>query len=175
MPLQFLWEQITEFVIQEMLKLLSILIIALSFTSAYGQDSTMAVYINSQINKIEDRIQESFRLVKDTVLYDEGDSIRRPADALMLRTEYYINNFNQVEKICEKSKYRHWTTEIVVYYLAGQPLRFTTKQWDNKVLKLDFDVYFQNNNSVYQVKRLLDKGDPNTQDLLKWCYELLKR
>ena len=95
MPLQFLWEQITEFVIQEMLKLLSILIIALSFTSAYGQDSTMAVYINSQINKIEDRIQESFRLVKDTVLYDEDDSIRRPADALMLRTEYFINNFNQ--------------------------------------------------------------------------------
>ena len=139
----------------------------------YAQDSTAAIYINSLVSRIESRLPQYIKEVKDTIIY-ENEETRNMKEALMLHTVYYTNKATgEVEKIIERSRYQKWTTELIVYYQQNKPIRFSSTKWESEKLKVDFDIYYMNNHSVHMVKRDLDNRKPDSSVFLKWCYELL--
>ncbi len=141
--------------------------------SGYGQDSLTADYINLLVQKTENRMQYLVLDKKDTLIYEPLDTLKKGIP-LSVRTEYYFNLYtNHMEKIVERTRYRTVVTELTVYYLLGQPIRFTSTQRDGSIIKIDFDVFYMNNNSVYFVKRKGANGQPDGDEFLKWCYDLL--
>ncbi len=156
------------------MKRLLIIICCLLSLNLSAQDSLTANYINSVVQKIEDHLQMLVLDMKDTLIYEVNDSLRR-SEPLSVRTEYYFNmQTNHIEKIMERTRYKTLVTELTVYYLLGQPIRFTSTQWDGNKIKVDFDVFYMNNNSIYFTKRCNTKGKPDGEEYLLWCYELLR-
>jgi hypothetical protein len=138
-----------------------------------GQDSLTAGYINNIVEKIEANLQSFIMEKKDTLIYEPDDSLKR-GPYLSVRTEYYFNPVtDHMEKIVERTRFRTLVTEITVYYLLGQPIRFTSAQFDGSRLAMDFDVFYMNGNAVYFIKRKGKKGKPDGDEFLKWCYDLL--
>ena len=80
-----------------------------------------------------------------------------------------------VPEIVEKSLYKKTSTELTVYFMGNQPIRFTNKQWQGSTLSVDFDIYYMNANTVFLTKRNNVKGTPDGNMFLKWCYELQKQ
>lgn len=137
-----------------------------------GQDSTTAIYINELVQKIESRLSTEIVETRDTSIYDEGDSLQK-GPALTVHTEFYTNPQTMLlDKIVEKSLYKKTTTELTIYFLSNQPVRFTNRQWEGSALNVDFDIYYMNDNTVYVTKRNSLKGAPNGDIFLKWCYQL---
>ena len=136
----------------------------------YCQDSTAAIYINSIVQKIEARIATDISEKKDTTIFD--DSLRRGA-YLTVRTEFYTDpQTMHLDKIIEKSTYKKQTTELTVYFFANQPICFTNKQSEGNTTRVDFDIYYKNDNPVFVQKRNELKGTPDGKMFLKWCYQL---
>lgn len=136
-------------------------------TATAQTDSVTANYIKSMADRIETDLDGDIELSADTTIID-NDS------AMTVHTSYYFNRAGEIEKIMEKSLFGTVTTEIAVYYNARSPILFSTKQWQGSDLKIDFDYYFQTNNPVYLVKREFGRGKPNSDEILKWCSQLLK-
>ena len=137
-----------------------------------GQDSTTAVYINEVVQKIESRLSNAIVEVRDTTIFDEGDSLQRGA-FLTVHTEFFTDPESMLlDKIVEKSMYKRTTTELTVYFQGNQPIRFTNKQWQGSTLNVDFDIYYMNNNTVFMTKRNDLRGMPDGDMFLKWCYQL---
>lgn len=135
-----------------------------------GQDSLTAGYINTIVEKIESHLQLLVVEKTDTTFYETEDST-----PLQVHTQYYFNvQTDHIEKIYERSSYGLYTTEITVYYQLGQPVRFTSTQWENKTVKADFDVFFSNSQFVHFAKRGGQKGKPDGDEYLKWSYQLLR-
>lgn len=140
--------------------------------TGYCQDSTAAIYISGLIQKIESRIATDIAEKKDTSIFDEGDSLHR-GPILNVRTEFYTDpQTMQLDKVVEKSVYKKITTEITVYFFGNQPICFTNKQSEGRTSRVDFDIYYMNDNPVFVVKRNELKGNPDGGMFLKWCYQL---
>jgi hypothetical protein len=153
--------------------LLLIMLICVTVAS-HAQDSTTAVYINGIIQKIESRLSTDIVEIKDTSIYDAGDSLGT-GPALTVHTAFYTNPQTMLlDKIVEKSLYKKISTELTIYFLGNKPVRFTNRQWEESAAKIDFDIYYMNDNSVYCVKRNELKGSPDGDAYLKWCYQLQK-
>jgi hypothetical protein len=152
-----------------------ILLFILFFLSAVicrGQDSATAVYINEIVQKIEARIATDIVETKDTIIYDEGDSLKKGA-YLTVRTLFYTDPKTMLlDKIVEKSVYKKIATELTVYFFGNQPVLFSSRQKEGTVLKADFDIYYMNDNYVYCTKRNNLTGTPDSDTYLKWCYQL---
>jgi len=132
------------------------------------RDSLSAYYLQLAVDRIEDRLPMHMVVSKDTTITDESGSIT-------VYTKFFVDrSSNEIEKVIEKTIYQGLTTEIIVYYRASSPILFTSKQWQGSLLKVDFDYYYQNNNPVYLVKRQFEKGNPDGDEILRWCYQLLK-
>lgn len=156
------------------MRILLLILVCFWAKAFYGQDSTTALYINEVIRKIENRLAGDVFEKKDTAIFEKADSLRR-GTPLTVRTEFFMNRAAmEPDKIVEKSRYRTVSTELTVYFLAGQPIRFTNKQWKGSTLEIDFDVYYMNNCSVYFANRKDENGTPDCKLFLNWCYDLLK-
>lgn len=137
---------------------------------SFGQDSTTAVYINEQVQKIEGRLSSDIMEKKDTVIFD--DTLQKGA-FLTVHTEFYTDPKTMLlDKIVEKSLYKKTSTEITVYFLGNQPVRMTNKQVEGGSVRYDFDIYYMSDKPVYTVKRNNLKGSPDAAMFLKWCHEL---
>lgn len=156
------------------MKILLTILVFCTTGTCIAQDSTSAVYINELVQKIEARISTDIMETKDTIIYDEGDTLRK-GNFLSVRTHFYTDPKTMLlDKIVEKSVYRKTTTELTIYFFGNQPVRFTNKQWESGKIKFDFDIYYMNDNSVYCVKRNNVNGTPDSDTYLKWCYQLKK-
>jgi hypothetical protein len=139
-----------------------------------GQDSTAAVYVNEAVQKVEARLSTDIMEKKDTSIFDDGDSLQK-GPMLAVHTEFYTNPKTMLlDKIVERSLYKKTSTELTVYFMSNQPIRFTNKQWDGSKVRFDFDIYYMNDNPVYTIKRNELKGNPDGDVYLKWCYDLRK-
>jgi hypothetical protein len=139
---------------------------------SFCQDSAAAIYIYEAVQKIEKRIATDILEKKDTFLFDEGDTFKRGA-YLTVHTEFFTDPQTMLlDKIVEKSEFKKTKTEITVYFLGNQPVRFTNKQWEEGFARYDFDIYYMSDKPVYVVKRNNLKGSPDTGMFLKWCHEL---
>jgi len=137
-----------------------------------GQDSTTAVYINDIVQKIESRLSTEIVETRDTSIFDEDDTLQKGA-FLTVHTEFYTDPQTMLlDKIVEKSLYQKTSTELTIYFLGNQPVRFTNRQWHGSALNVDFDIYYMSDNTVYVNKRNGQKGTPNGDVFLKWCYQL---
>jgi hypothetical protein len=154
-----------------MIKLLLFVFWLLANGAGFCQDSTAALYINRIVERIEYRLDVYLKEVKDTTIYDDDTAAKKYP--LVVHSEYYSNNKNQVEKIVEQSKYQRWTTEISVYYWNEQPILFSSTQKKGDTTIMDFDIYFRDNHLVYLTKRKESKGTPDDRAFLKWSFELL--
>jgi hypothetical protein len=155
--------------------LIFLLITLLAKASCAQVDSTAALYINELAQKIEGRLKTDIMEQKDTLIYDDGDSLQTGL-ALTVHTEFYTNPETMLlDKIVEKSLYKNTSTELIIYFLSNQPVLFTNKQWDGSTVRVDFDIYYMNDNAVYVVKRNQLKGTPDGDAYLKWCYQLRKQ
>lgn len=152
-----------------------ILLLIASFLMAEfcsGQDSTTAVYINDAVQKIESRLKTDIMEKKDTSIFDDGDSLQK-GPFLSVHTEFYTDpQTMMLDKIVEKSLYKKTTTELVIYFLGNQPVRFTNRQREGSAIRYDFDIYYMSDNPVFVVKRNNLKGTPDGDVFLKWCYAL---
>jgi hypothetical protein len=138
----------------------------------WGQDSTTAVYINDVVNKIEARLATSIIEERDTTIFDENDTLQTGA-FLTVHTEYYTDPQTLLlDKVVEKSLYQKTSTELTIYFQGNQPIRFTNRQWQGSNLKVDFDIYYMNDNTVFTTKRTESRGTPDGSAFLKWCYQL---
>ena len=156
-----------------MRKLLVMPICLLCLQVGWSQDSTAAVYIEKLIQRIESHIHVAILEKLDTTIYDASDTAFTGAP-LTIHTEFYSNPWTfQLEKVIEKSEYRKCITEITVYYQGNQPIRFTSRQWDSTRLKTDFDVYYMNSSYVHCIKRSKERGQPDSDEFLKWCKEFV--
>lgn len=135
-----------------------------------GQDSLAAVYTNTLIERIESHLDRDGKKQEDTILYEPTDTSRA---GLILHTEYYMNRAGQIEKIIENSKYKNLVTEIVVYYVAEQPVRFSSMQKEDNRVLMDFDIYFRDKSLIYSVNRNGNK-QPDPAVFFRWCLELLQ-
>jgi hypothetical protein len=152
---------------------LLLLIVCFCAKTVCGQDSTAAIYINDVVQKIEGRLPTDIFEKRDTAFYDKNDSLRKGMP-LTVRTEFYTDpQTMKLDKIVEKSRYGTISTEMSIYFLADQPIRFTSKQREGSDLKTDFDIYYMNNVSVYYANRKNEKAEPDGAMFLRWCYELL--
>ena len=148
--------------------LLLILLSCWLMTVTAQSDSVMAAHIKIAVETIESNLDAGLELTSDTTIIDKEGT-------MTVHTSYYIDRGSgEIEKIMEKTLFGELTTEIVVYYNGHSPILFSTKQWQGSQLKLDFDYYFQANSPVYLVKRTFGKGNPNSDEILKWCNQLLK-
>ena len=148
--------------------LLLILLSCWSITATAQSDSVTAVYIKTVVERIESNLPADLELSTDTTIIDKEGT-------MTVHTHYYIDRGSgEVEKIMERTLFGTVTTEIVVYYSAQSPILFSSKQWQGSQLKIDFDYYYQTGNPVYLVKREFGKGNPNSDEILKWCNQLLK-
>jgi len=153
------------------MRILLFVLLGLFAENCYCQDSTAATYIHQLIQKIEGRITTDILERKDTTIFDNGDSLYK-GPFLTVRTEFYTDpQTMQLDKVVERSLYRKVSTELTVYFFGDQPICFTNKQWEDKTIRMDFDVYYKNDNSVFTVKRTGLKGIPDGKTYLKWCYE----
>ena len=144
------------------------------YLNAPCQDSLTADYINQVVEKVEKNLQFFVLDKKDTLIYEFHDSLKKGIP-LSVRTEYYFNKHtDHMEKIVERTRYKTLVTELTVYYLLGQPIRFTSTQWDGSRIKVDFDVFYMNDNYLHFIKRKGEKGKPDGDEFLKWCYDLLR-
>ena len=156
------------------MRILLLAIIILLTKICCGQDSTTAVYINGIVQQIEARLLTDIMEKKDTSIFDDGDSLQKGA-FLSVHTEFYSNPQTMLlDKIVERSLYKKTSTEIIIYFLSNQPILFVNKQWDGSTIHDDFDIYYMNGNSVFIVKRNQQKGTPDSDAYLKWCYDLRK-
>lgn len=156
------------------MRILLIILFTLLTQEFYGQDSTTSVYINDLVKKIESRLSLDILEKKDTSIYDDGDSLQT-GNPLIVHTEFFTDSKTLLlDKIVEKSLYRKYSTELTVYFQANQPVLFCNKQWDGGNVRVDFDIYYMNGNSVNYVKRTELKGIPDCDQYLKWCYQLRK-
>lgn len=131
-------------------------------------DSATAFYLKSVVDRIESRLDVALVMSYDTTIADEKGSI-------IVHTDYYIErNSGEIEKIFEKTLFGGVSTEITVYYRTASPILFQTKQWQGSTMTVDFDYYFQTDNPVYCVKREFTKGNPDGDEILKWCHQLWK-
>ena len=154
------------------MKLLLLILIGFFANAARCQDSTTAVYINQVVEKAESRTANDIVETKDTSIYDEGDTLQS-GPALTVHTEFFTDPQTMLlDKIVEKSLYRKTSTELTIYFLGNEPIRFTNRQWEGSTLRFDFDIYYMNGNAVYVVKRNQFKGSPDGDECLKWCREL---
>lgn len=135
-----------------------------------AQDSTTAVYINEVIQKIEGRLPTDIMEKKDTAIFDAP---LQQGPQLTIHTEFYTDPKTMLlDKIVEKSLYKKVSTEITIYFLGNQPIRFTNKQWEGSDVRFDFDIYYMSDNPVFVVKRNNLQGSPDAALFLKWCHEL---
>ena len=150
---------------------LLILLLVFSFqliTAIAQTDSLSADRIKSVVETIESNLEADFELTADTLILDKEGN-------MTVHTKYYIDRGSgEVEKIIEKTIFGQVTTEITVYYVGRSAILFTSKQWQGPDLKLDFDYYFQANSPIYLVKRTFGKGKPSSEEILKWCDQLIK-
>lgn len=154
------------------MRILLIIAVVLLANNCRGQDSTTAVYINDVIKKIESKLSTEIVEARDTTIFDDNDSLKRGA-FMTVHTEYYTDPQSMLlDKIVEKSLYKKTTTELTIYFLGNQPVRFTNRQWQGSNLNVDFDIYYMNDNTVFTTKRNNLKGTPNGDVFLKWCYQL---
>lgn len=154
------------------MRILFLVTVILLTKIGYGQDSTTAVYINDLIQKIEGKLSTEIVETKDTSIYDEGDSLGT-GPALTVHTAFYTNPKTMLlDKIVEKSLYKKTTTELTIYFKGNQPIRFTNRQWEGSNLRIDFDIFYMNDNVVYTTKRINLNGTPDGSSFLKWCYQL---
>lgn len=131
------------------------------------------MYINDIVQKIEGRLATDIMEKKDTAVYDRYDSLHR-GTPLTIRTEFYTDPLTmKLDKIVEISRFRTVSTELTIYFLGDQPVRFTSTQREGNTLKTDFDVYYMNNLPVYYSNRKDQMKKPDGNMFLKWCYELL--
>ena len=152
------------------MRIVLFILFSLLTKTIYCQDSTAAIYINGIVQKIEARIATDISEKKDTTIFD--DSLRRGA-YLTVRTEFYTDpQTMQLDKIVEKSTYKKISTELTVYFFANQPICFTNKQSEGNATRVDFDIYYKNDNPVFVQKRNELKGTPDGKMFLKWCYQL---
>jgi len=154
------------------MRVLLIVTIILASHISRAQDSVTAVYINEVVQKIEARLSNSIVEVKDTTIFDDGDSLQRGA-FLTIHTEFFTDPQSMLlNKIVEKSLYKKTTTELTIYFQGNQPIRFTNRQWEGSTLSVDFDIYYMNDNIVFTTKRNELRGMPDGDMFLKWCYQL---
>ena len=155
-----------------MMRIVLLISITLLAKFCFGQDSTTAVYINDVVKKIEVRLANSIVEERDTTIFDEGDTLQRGA-FLTVHTEYFTDPQTMLlDKIVEKSLYQKTSTELTIYFQGNQPIRFTNRQWQGSDLKVDFDIYYMNDNTVFTTKRSQLRGTPDGSAYLKWCYQL---
>jgi hypothetical protein len=149
--------------------LLSLIALSCQFITVLAQkDSVSARYIKAQVENIESELDADFELTSDTTILDKDGT-------MTVHTSYYIDKGTGiVEKIIEKTLFGAVTTEITVYYAGRSTLLFSSKQWQGADLTIDFDYYFQSGSPVFLAKRTLGKGNPNSDEILKWCEQLLK-
>ena len=147
-----------------------LLLIVFSFrliTVTAQTDSITANAIKVEVDRIEGDIDGDVQLNTDTTIVDKDGT-------MTVHTSYYFDpGSGQAEKIIEKTVFGTVTTEIVVYYNGPAAILFSSKQWQGAELKIDFDYYFRNNDPVYLLKRT-GKGKPDSEEILKWCGELMK-
>jgi len=156
------------------MRILLIILFSLLTKEFYGQDSTTSVYINDLVKKIESRLSLDILEKKDTSIYDEADTLQT-GNPLIVHTEFFTDSKTLLlDKIVEKSLYRKYSTELTVYFQGNQPVLFCNKQWDGSSVRVDFDIYYMNGNTVNYVKRTNLKGVPDGDQYLKWCYQLRK-
>ena len=156
------------------MRILFVLMMTLLAKICDAQDSTAAIYINEVVQKIESRVSNDIMEKKDTSIFDDGDSLQK-GSMLSVHTEFFTDPQTMLlDKIVERSLYQKTSTELVIYFLGNQPIRFTNRQWDGSILRMDFDIYFMSDNPVFTVKRSEIKGSPDGSAYLKWCYELRK-
>lgn len=154
------------------MRILLIILTLLLTKGMHGQDSTTSVYINDLVKKIESRLSIDILEKKDTSIYDEGDTLQT-GNPLIVHTEFYTDSKTLLlDKIVEKSLYKKYSTELTVYFQGNQPVLFSNKQWEGSEVKIDFDVYYMNGNTVNFVKKTVFKGVPDGDEYLKWCYQL---
>lgn len=154
------------------MKLLLFILIGFFANVACCQDSTTAVYINQVVQKAEGRAATDIVETRDTSIYDAGDTLQR-GPALTVHTEFFTDPQTMLlDKIVEKSLYKKTSTELTIYFLGNEPVRFTNRQWEGSALRFDFDIYYMNGNTVYVVKRNQFKGTPDGNECLKWCHQL---
>jgi len=154
------------------MRILVIIAVVLLAKNCCGQDSTTAVYINDIVKKIESKLSTEIVETRDTTIFDDNDSLKRGA-FMTVHTEYYTDPQSMfLDKIVEKSLYKKTTTELTIYFLGNQPVRFTNRQWQGSNLNADFDIYYMNDYAVFTVKRNNLNGTPNGDVFLKWCYQL---
>jgi len=154
------------------MRILILITFSLLAKICYGQDSTTAVYISDVIKKIETRLSNAIVESRDTSIFDEGDTLQKGA-FLTVHTEFFTNPESMLlDKIVEKSLYKKTSTELIIYFLGNQPIRFTNRQWQGSNLNADFDIYYMNDNAVFVTKRTNISGKPDGDRFLKWCYEL---
>lgn len=151
------------------MKLFLFIVLVLRATVIHGQDSTASVYINELVGKIEGRLATDILEKSDTTIYDDSLQTGEP---LIIHTDFYTDPRTlMLDKIFERSLYRKISTEMTVYFSSNQPVLFTNKQWNGSQVKVDFDIYYMNDQSVHFIRRQL-AGSINGGEYLKWCYEL---
>jgi hypothetical protein len=154
------------------MRILLLISVCLLAKGSFGQDSTTAVYINDAIEKIETRVGTDIVESRDTTIFDDGDTLQRGA-FLTVHTEFFTDPTTMLlDKIVEKSLYQKTSTELTIYFLGNQPIRFTNRQWQGSSLNVDFDIYYMNDNTVFTTKRSNLRGNPDGDAFLKWCYQL---
>jgi hypothetical protein len=138
-------------------------------TTSAQKDSVTAEHLQALVESIESNLEADVELTADTTIIDKDGT-------MTVHTSYFIDRSSgEVEKIIEKTLFGSVTTEIVVYYHGRSAILFTSKQWQGADLKLDFDYYLEGGSPVYLVKREFSgKGNPNSDEILKWCNEFLK-
>src|SRR5689334_20101210 len=123
-----------------MKQLLILIVLFFRLTTIVAQtDSITASMIKAQVDRIDGDLDGDVQLNTDTTIIDKDGS-------MTVHTSYYFDpGSGQVEKIIEKTLFGAVTTEITIYYNGPAPMLFSSKQWQNADLKIDFDFYFRNN------------------------------
>ena len=102
-------------------------------TASAQTDSLSARYLKFAVERIEGRLPAHMVVKSDTVIADEKGNIN-------VHVNFYLDRGSgEIEKIIEETNYQGVKTEIVVYYRAGSPILFCTKQWEGSALKIDFE------------------------------------
>ena len=157
------------------MRILLIILFSLLAKEFFGQDSTTSAYINDLVKNIESRLSTDILEKKDTSIYDDGDTLQT-GNPLIVHTEFFTDSKTMLlDKIVEKSLYKKYSTELTVYFQGNQPVLFCNRQWEGSNVKIDFDVYYMNGNTVNFVKKTAFKGVPDGDEYLKWCYQLRKQ
>jgi hypothetical protein len=147
--------------------LLVVVLFARTLSAGAQKDTATAERLQSIVERIEENLEDAVELAVDTAYIEKDGTMN------VYTRYYYDRGSREVQKITEKTLFGTITTEITVYYFGRSPVLFSTKQWQGSQLKIDFDYYFQANSPIYLEKRQFGKGNPESNEILKWCTQLL--